>query len=181
MWSTDITDGLDRRGFCCPSLPRVTKPVAQINRSRLQLLIYALCALVAVGYGVVLLTSAYTPFAKRFIHQQQVQSLELRTGKSYAQWQQEQSVQCSKEYAGSREAQEWMEIHYRICMSIPVTELVPESDVALAFLAEKAHWFFGYILSTVFITWFMGFLVVKAIPAGTSRFWTWLTTNEKTH
>lgn len=154
--------------------------MAQINRGRLQLLISALCALVAVGYGVAMLTSAYTAFAKGFIHQQQVQSLERRTGKSYAQWQQEQSVQCSKEFSESREAQGWEEVHYRICMSIPVMELVPESDVALAFLAEKAHWLIGYILAAVFITWFMGFLIVKAIPAGTSRFWTWLTTNNKT-
>jgi hypothetical protein len=125
--------------------------VAQINRSRLQLLISAICGLVVVGYGVDFLTSAYTSFAKGFIHQQQVQSLEGRTGKSYAQWQQEQSVECSKEFGKSRGAQEWKEVHYRICMSIPVLEPVPESDVALAFLAERAHWFIGYIFGGVFI------------------------------
>lgn len=153
--------------------------MAQINRHRLHLLISGLFGLVAIAYGVALLTSAYSSFAKDFIHRQQIQNLEHRTGKSYAQWQQEQSLQCSKEFAESKETQDWKEVHHRICMSIPVMELVPDTDVVLAFLAARVHWLIGYVLAGALVAWLVGFLFAKAIPIGALRFWAWLTTSGK--
>lgn len=153
--------------------------MAQINRNRLHALVSGLCALLAIAYGLVLLTSVYSAFAKSFINQQQIQNLERRTGKSYAEWQQGQSVQCTKEFAERKEAPEWKDVHYRICMSIPVMELVPDTDVVLEFLAAKGHWVIGYILAGALAAWLAGFLVAKAIPAAASRFWAWITTHEK--
>jgi hypothetical protein len=153
--------------------------VARINRNRLHLLLSTLCGLVAIGCGFVLLSSAYSTFANGYTRQQYIQMLEKRTGKSYAQWQQEQSVICTKEFAESKETQEQKELLYRICMSIPVMVPVPASDVMWAFSIARAHWVLGYIFSAIVVAWLAGFLIAKAIPTGTSRFWTWLTSSGK--
>ena len=153
--------------------------MAQINRNRLHLLLSGLCALLAIGYGLVLLSSTYSSFANGYTRQQYIQMLEKRTGKSYAQWQQEQSVICTKEFAESKETQEQKEFLYRVCMSIPVMVPVSDSDVMLAFSIARAHWVLGYILGAIVIAWFAGFLIAKALPTGTSRFWTWLTSSGK--
>jgi hypothetical protein len=136
--------------------------------------------LVAIGYGLVLLSSTYSSFADGYIRQQQIQILEKRTGKSYAQSQQEQSVICTKEFAESKETQEQKEFLYRICMSIPVLVPVSDADVVLAFSMARAHWVLGYILGAIAIAWLAGFLIAKALPTGTSRLWAWLTSSRKT-
>ncbi len=153
--------------------------MAQINRNRLHLLLSGLCGLVAFGYGLVLLSSAYSSFANGYTRQHYIQMLERRTGKSYVQWQQEQSVICTKELAESKETQEEKEFLYRRCMSIPVMVPLYDAHVMLAFSKARAHWVLGYMFGATLAAWLAGFLIAKALPTGTSRFWAWLTSGGK--
>lgn len=161
--------------------------MAQINRNRLHLLVSSLCGVAALGLGMFLVFSVYSPFKDQFLHKQYIQVLEQRTGKSYTQWQEEQSVRCSKEVAESKDTgggvyslypEEHRAHLYQICMSVPITSLIPDSAVWLAFASANALWALGYVLTAAFSAWFVGFLVAKALPRAVSQFWGWLTSSE---
>ena len=154
----------------------------------LHLLLSAIGGAVALGFGVMLLMANYSVFSDDYTRQRYIQALEQRTGKSYAEWREEQRVRCSKKVAESKETpplqfalypQDWKEHLHRICMMIPVTEPVPDSDVVVVFSKTTGHWVLGYVVVTLALAWLFGFMLAKALPRGTSAFWSWLTSGAK--
>lgn len=162
--------------------------MAKINRHQLHLLISTIAALLIFGYGVVMLSAEYRAFSESYTHERYVKALEQRTGRPYAQWREEQIVRCSREVAENKETppflfalapEEWKAHLHRICMMIPITELVPESEIASAFARTVAHWVISYTVVATLLAWVLGWVSAKGIPRAMSSFWAWLTSGDK--
>lgn len=168
----------------------VTDARASINPSRLHLLLSATCGVVALAYGIYLLTAEYPPFASNFTERRHIQAIERETGKPYAEWKNERAIYCSKHETEIEDSgggvfafdpQGQRELLFEACMNgISAEDIVPNGEIRTAFMKAAALPALAYAGGTIVAAWLIGFLFARAIPIGSKRLWRWLTSNEKT-
>jgi len=165
----------------------VTKAMTSINPNRLHLLISSICGVVALAYGAHLLALEYSPFSANLIEQRQIKAIERNTGKPYAEWQKDRTIYCSKQEAESKglgggggggifslDPQGQREILYQACMN-PIFESIPNAEIRTAFMKVTFPLAAAFAIGAIVASWLIGFLLTKAIPAGSNRLWIWLT------
>jgi len=164
-------------------LSDVTEPRVSINPNRLHLLISVMCGVIALAYGAHLLSVGYAPFANSFTERRQIEAIERSTGKPYTEWQKDKAIYCSKQVADTQDLGSGIfafdprgqgEIQYQACMN-PVFDVIPNAEVRTAFIKATLLPASAYAVGAIVSAWLIGFLLAKAIPAGSNRLWVWLT------
>ena len=148
--------------------------VAKINPNRLRFAIGACIALVLSAWALERLSGDYASFSRQYSEALNNRYKIDKAG-SVKEWEQQQTEKCSSNLSLPDLDKEQRNLMFLACMS-PLLVNVPEEEVRAAYLEKRWLWLALGLPAIPLISWFVVFLVGRALPWVVLGFWKWLTT-----
>lgn len=165
--------------------------MGKINRKRLLTLLLSVNLLVVLASGVWYLKDEFKPFESQYIEQRNIEFIEDKFKKPFLVWRQEKEAECIAN-ARQEPIEDWhsrgwldafatdadiMNARINFCEKGVSMVITPRNEVILAYLKHNAIKILIFTLVVASLSWLFGVLLVYWLPAGVSRFTSWLTTN----
>ena len=163
----------------------------KVNRNKLLTLLSSINFLLLLVSGAWYLKGEFKPFESQYIEQRNVVFIETKFKKPYLVWQQEREAECIAN-ARQEPIEDWhsrgwldafatdadiMNARINFCEKGVSMVITPRNEVILAYLKHNAIKILIFTLVVAPLSWLFGVLLVYWLPAGVSRFTSWLTTN----